>query len=453
MSPYWAHERRKCHNEVMTLTMNDSRIVSINQLENIIKVGEHITFQGVSKEEKYEWIGKTLGKFRYHALRKKEKSMVKQYIMQMTGYSDSQFGKLTAKKKKLGVIMPSSTRRHTFPKTYAPEDVARLIETDKAHDRLSGKATKKIFEREYVIFGKKQFERLKNISVSHIYNLRTRRQYLSQAIFYQKTKPTPVNIGERRKPDAQGNPGYLRIDTVHQGDLEKIKGVYHINIVDEVIQWEVVGCVEKISEYYLEPLLCDLLDQFPFKIINFHSDNGSEYINKIVARLLNKLLVHQTKSRARHCNDNALAECKNGAIIRKHIGYAHIPQRYAEKINYFYKEYLNPYLNYHRPCGYATLVCDARGKEKKVYNVYQTPYEALIGLPGAKNFLKEGVSIEILDKIAYGKSDNECAALMQKAKVELFSAIGGSASGRKSFRQKLQLPTSFAVPIPTISGS
>lgn len=424
----------------MTTIMNDSRIVSINQLENIIKVGADIKFRGVSREEKYEWIGKTLGKFRYHVLKKKEKSMVKQYVTQMTGYSDSQFGKLVAKKKKVGVIMPSSTKRRTFPKKYTPEDVARLIETDKAHERLSGKATKNIFSRMHNVFHDQRFARLKDISVSHIYNLRTRRQYVSQAMFYEKTKPTPVNIGERRKPEPQGKPGFLRVDTVHQGDRDKEKGVYHINIVDEIIQWEIVGCVEKISEYYLEPLLRDILEQFPFKIINFHSDNGSEYVNQAVARLLNKLLVHQTKSRARHCNDNALAECKNGAVVRKHMGYMHIPQMHAEAINRFYKEYLNPYLNYHRPCGFATIIQDARGKEKKVYNVYQVPYEAFRGLPNAKNFLKEGVSWEILEKQAYEKSDNECAALMQKAKVELF----------KSFRQKLQLPTSFAIPV---SGS
>jgi len=424
----------------MTLTMNDSRIVSINQLENIIKVGEQITFHGVSKEEKYEWIGKTLGKFRYHSLKKKEKTMVKQYVMQMTGYSDSQFGKLVAKKKEVGVIMPSSARRHTFPKKYTPEDVARLIETDTAHGRLAGKATKNIFLRMCGVFHDARFTRLKDISVAHIYNLRMKRQYLSQVMFYEKTKPAPVNIGERKKPDPEGKPGYLRVDTVHQGDLDGAKGVYHINLVDEATQWEIVGCVEKISEFFLEPLLQDILEQFPFKIINFHSDNGSEYINKVIARLLNKLLVHQTKSRARHCNDNALAECKNGAVIRKHMGYMHIPQRHAGAINKFYKKYLNPYLNFHRPCGFATIIRDARGKEKKVYNVYQVPYEALRGLPNVKNFLKEGVSLEMLDKIAYEKSDNECAALMQKAKVELF----------KSFRQKLQLPTSFAIPI---SGS
>ena len=218
----------------------------------------------------------------------------------------------------------------------------------------------------------------------------------------------------------------MRIDTVHQGDSDKAKGIYHINIVDEVVQWEIVGCVEKISEYYLEKLLLeDLLEEFPFKIINFHSDNGSEFVNKVAARLLNKLLISQTKSRLRHCNDNALAEGKNGAIIRKNMGYRHIPQKLASTVNQFYQEYFNVYLNYHRPCGFASLTADKRGKEKKRYRHqdYQTPYQKLKSLENAKQYLKEGISFELLDKIAFRENDNDFAQKMQKAKDDLFKNL------------------------------
>lgn len=420
--------------------MNDSHMVSIAQLQAFKKVAGAITFNGSSQKEKYEWVETVLMRFGYFSQKKKEKSAVKQYIRQMTGYSDAQMTRLIKRKKKWGRIVSSSTKRNTFPRIYTPTDVALLIETDKAHDRLSGKATKRIFEREHQVFGNRKFERLKNISVSHIYNLRDTRQYASQTLFFIKTKPTSVPIGERRKPDPEGKPGFLRVDTVHQGDLDKEKGVYHINIVDEITQWEIIGAVEKISEQYLQPLLEDLLYQFPFRIINFHSDNGSEYINKIVAKLLNKLLIRQTKSRSRHCNDNALVESKNGSIIRKHMGYAHIPQTYASGINQFYKNHMNVYLNYHRPCGFATIITNENGKQKKVYNIYRTPYEALRSHLNASKFLKDGITFEKLDTIAYEKSDNECAALMQKVKVELFN----------NFSTKLQFPTTRAIPI---SGS
>ena len=90
-------------------------------------------------------------------------------------------------------------------------------------------------------------------------------------------------IGERRRPDPQGRPGHLRVDTVHQGDWEGIKGVYHINAVDEVTQWEIVGATVQISEAGLIPVLETMLRQFPFYIRGFHSDNGSEFINHTVA--------------------------------------------------------------------------------------------------------------------------------------------------------------------------
>jgi len=119
----------------------------------------------------------------------------------------------------------------------------------------------------------------------------------------RRGKPTPISIAERRRPDPQGQPGYLRVDTVHQGDQKGSKGVYHINAVDEITQWQVVAATPRISEAWLEPVLTAMLDQFPFRILGFHSDNGSEFINAPVARLLNKLLIEQTKSRPRRSND------------------------------------------------------------------------------------------------------------------------------------------------------
>lgn len=403
--------------------MNDSPIVSISQIKEFIKVARDISFQGASRQEKYQWIAEIINRFQYFSLRKKDKSIVKTYMLKMAGLSDAQLTRLIARKKKTGVLVSHLRSRHRFAARYTVSDVALLAKTDLAHSRLSGPATKKIFERESDVFGHQEFTRLKDISIAHLYNLRGRRQYLTQAKFFVPTKPVVSSIGIRRKPDPQGQPGYLRVDTVHQGDLEGEKGVYHINIVDEITQWEVVGAAPGISEYFLAPLLKDLLVQFPFRIIEFHSDNGGEYVNKIVAKILNTLLIRQTKSRARHCNDNALVEGKNGAVVRKHMGYLHIPRTHASRINEFYQTYFNQYLNYHRPCGFATTIVDARGKQKKVYRDYATPLERLRSLKDAAQYLKDGITFEELEHIARAQSDNECAAAMQKAKAELFKKI------------------------------
>jgi hypothetical protein len=63
------------------------------------------------------------------------------------------------------------------------------------------------------------------------------------------------------KPQPRGEPGFLRIDTVHQGDQQRRKGLYHINAVDEVTQWEIVAATPQISELWLMPVLESMLDK------------------------------------------------------------------------------------------------------------------------------------------------------------------------------------------------
>jgi hypothetical protein len=249
--------------------------------------------------------------------------------------------------------------------------------------------------------------------------LRKSRFYRHKYLSYQSTRPTQIAIGERRKPDPQGRPGYLRVDTVHQGDNEDGKGLYHINAVDEVTQWEVVGATAQISEAWLMPVLEAMLGQFPFRIRGFHSDNGSEYINHTVAELLNKLLVEQTKSRPRHSNDNGLAETKNGWVIRKHMGYGHIASAHAEAFDQFYREHFNPYLNFHRPCGVPEVKTNPKGKHKRVYRWYATPWEILRQLPGVAGFLRPDLTVDQLAHIAAAKSDTQAAQEMQQAKRKL----------------------------------
>lgn len=405
--------------------MNDSHLVSLTQLQEFLKVSKDIKFDAKNRKEKYTWINEILNRFNYFRLNKKSKGTIKDYLIKMTGYSSVQLKRLLAKKRAVGIISVAVNfgRRRSFPVKYVPADIALLLETDNAHLRLSGPATKKLFERAFSTFQDSRFERLKDISIGHIYNLREKRQYQSGALTINPTPTIKRNIGERRKPKPEGKPGYLRVDSVHQGDLDHEKGVYHINLVDSELQWEIVGCVEKISEYYLLPLLEDVLEQFPFVVRAFHSDNGSEYINKTVAALLNRMLIEQTKSRSRQTNDNALVEGKNGSIIRKHMGYTHVPAQYANLINQFDRNYFNIYLNFHRPCGFATTITDSRGKRKKIYETYLTPYEKFKSLENPKQYLKPGQTIQGLDDLACQYSDLQFAQLMQDAKLKLFKQI------------------------------
>lgn len=369
----------------------------------------------------YDWVGNLLSKVRYFSLKKKEKGIVTGYVKSITHLSKGHIKKLIKRKKKYGKLRLSETKRNTFPVRYNTSDIARLIDTDNAHGRISGPATKRILQREYLEFERPEFEMISHLSVSHLYNIRkSKKQYQSQILFIEKTQAVNRNIGERRKPQTDGKPGFLRVDSVHQGDFDKEKGVYHINMVDEETQWEIIGCVEGISEYFLSPLLEELLERFPFFILGFHSDNGSEYINFVVAETLKKLLIDQTKSRSRRTNDNALVESKNGSVIRKHMGYGYIHKKYAKEINTFYRENMDEYLNFHRPCGFATNKTDHKGKVTKIYDRYLTPYEKLKTIPDWQKYLELDVTEESLNQESRKLSDNQSAEKMQKAKQKLF---------------------------------
>jgi len=405
--------------------MNDEDIRTIEQVKQFLRGSKPLEFEGSSIEERYRWIEKVLVRFTYQRLSKSEKGVIRRYIEKMSGYSRAQVCRLIRKFNQRGHIRKADSHRRRFPTMYTIKDIALLARTDELHDYLSGPATKKVMEREWEVYGHAEFNVISQISIAHLYNLRHSSLYRSINKRYTKTKPSVVKIAERVRPDPEGKPGYIRVDTVHQGDLNEKKGVYHINAVDEVIQWEIVASVERISENHLEPILQSMLESFPFVIKGFHSDNGSEYINKTVAQLLNKLLIRFTKSRPRHTNDNGLVESKNGSIVRKQLGYVHIPQKYASAITLYHRDFLNIYVNFHRPCFFATSVVDRKGKVRKTYpyEKVMTPYEKLKSLPEAETYLKAGVTLQQLDDIANQMSDNEFAERMVKARSNLFQNI------------------------------
>jgi transposase InsO family protein len=403
--------------------MQEREKLSLEQIRAFLEGSEKVEFEGRNREEVYGWVNQTLRQQRYGELKRSGRGLMRRYLAKMTGLGRAQITRMVTLYQSGEEVKPKPYRRSRFARRYTREDIALLAEVDAAHEVLSGPATRKILQRAYYDFQESEYERLAALSVAQLYRLRQSGTYRKHGMVYQATRPTKVAIGERRRPEPGGRPGYLRVDTVHQGDLDGVKGVYHINAVDEVTQWEVLGATEQISEAYLQPVLQGILAQFPFRIRGFHSDNGSEFINHTVAELLNKLLIEQTKSRPRHSNDNGLAEAKNGAVVRKHMGYTHIPAPHAAAIEAFYEKYFNPYVNFHRPSGVPEEVVSAKGKVKRIYRWYATPWEILRQLPGLAGHLKEDVTIADLDQQAGAQTDTAAAREMQAAKQKLFASF------------------------------
>ena len=409
----------------MQVTMRNAQSLTLEQMRGFVAASDGLGFAGASRAEIYGFVEGVLRGQRYRKLSKKDKGVVRRYLAKVSGRSRPQITRLIRRYHQRGEIKPVRSRRHRFPCRYTAEDIALLAAADAAHEGLSGPAMRRILWREYHVYGRGEYEGLASISASRIYNLRRTAAYRRHHVHLTKTRSRVVAIGERRRPDPRGQPGYLRVDAVHQGDTQTRKGLYHINAVDTLTQWQVVGCCETISEAHLLPVLEAILHQFPFRIRGFHSDNGSEFVNKCVAKLLNKLLVSEfTKSRAYRTTDNALVEGKNGAVVRKHIGHEPIGAEHAADFQRFYMASFNPYLNYHRPCGFATVEQAANGRRRRRYrlNDYRTPYEKLLSLDKWDKHLKEGISAAGLEQQAKRFSDIECALRMQAAKRKLLAA-------------------------------
>ncbi len=413
--------------------MNEGQIRTLAQVKGFLEGTLGVQLKPLDGEAaRYGHIVEVLRRFDYGRLLRTDRGWILRYLRATGGFSRAQLTRLVARvlagellSKRYVVAAQAFTRRYT------DGDVLLLAQMDRQFDTLSGPATVHLLRRAFRLYGEARFERLARLSVSHLYNLRRTRRYAAQRIVRTKTRASAAAIGTRKAPAPGGRPGFIRIDSVHQGDFEGVKGVYYINAVDCVTQWQVVGSCERISEAFVLPVLQEMFEQFPFQLLGFHADNGSEYVNARVAGLLEKLRIEFTRSRPRQTNDNALAETKNGAVVRKLFGYAHIPQRHAVRINAFCRTHLNSLLNLHRPCLFATELPDPAkpGRTRKLYRHadVMTPLEKLLSLPNPTSFLRPRVSLSRLQAQALDKTDLRAAIELNQARQKLFTAIRRAA--------------------------
>ena len=411
------------------MTLRTERIRTLDQIRAFLDGSEPTDFRFAGRDSAYDFVRRTLVGFEFHGLKRDEKGLVKRFIEKVTGYSRSQITRLVKQHRRTGGIRDHRKKppAKPFPRRYTPYDAALLAEVDEAFGQLSGPATKVVLWRMYHVYGDRRFKRLADISNGHIYNLRRSRAYRTGRLTLRETRSTPVGFGVRRKPRPDGRPGFLRVDTVHLGDLGGRKGAYIINVVDEVTQFHHLGAVPRITQHFMVPVLKDLISAFPFTVQAFHADNGSEYINCEVADLLNRLHIPTfTKSRPRRSNDNALVESKNGSIVRRWLGHIHVSHELVPQLDAFLRDSLCPLLNFHRPCLFPTEVTSASGRVRKTYRQddVATPYQHFRSLAGAEGFLRPGVTFKALDQLASTTSDLDAAKGVQRVRDALFRAIG-----------------------------
>ncbi|CAM2198499.1 Integrase catalytic domain-containing protein (plasmid) [Paraburkholderia kururiensis] len=422
----------------MIIDVNESQIRSLDQVRAILDGTHTLDFApAASPGERHEWVAQVLRRFRYNQLKRPHRGLLLRYLRRFSGFSRAHMTRLVQRwKRGQRLSWVKGTPANAFARSYTDEDVFTLAETEREYGRLSGPAMVVVLRRMYQVYNDERFERLQHLSASHLYNLRRSQAYRLQHTVYTKTQANPKGaaIAVRRAPAPENRPGFIRIDSVHQGNTEEHRGVYHINAVDCVTQWEVVATVPSLTREDMLPVLRAMLEQFPFTILGFHSDGGTEYINYEVAAMLEKERIEFTRSRPRRCNDNALAESKNGNVVRRQFGYSHVPADWAKEFNAFCVELLNPFLNFHRPCLFGTEVPDPKkpGRTRRVHRPedVMTPLDKLASVPGADDFLRKGITLDQLKELARSQTDVEAARQVRLARERLMGKVADQTRPR-----------------------
>ncbi len=214
-------DRDSVHDGGMQTLMNLDNLTQIDQLAEFLSGTQTVAFSVLSSPAvRYEWAQKTLIRFRYRTLSRRDQGVVIRVLIKVSGYSRQQVTRLIAQYRTTGTVRRRQRTVAGFTPKYSPADIGLLAAMDERHDTPSGPAVKKLCERALLVFGQTEYERLAQISVSHLYNLRKSVPYTRKRRHFEKTRSRQTPIGERRKPAPNGRPGTIRIDTVHQGDLD-----------------------------------------------------------------------------------------------------------------------------------------------------------------------------------------------------------------------------------------
>jgi len=230
----------------MVIDMDETRLRTIEQVQEFLRATSEVAFTapstgGAADNRLYEHISRVLARFDYPQCSKHDRGVVLAYLRRTSDYSRAQLTRLVSRWAANRIAQEPLRKRYRAPaapfaRKYTAADVELLVEMDRANEDVCGPAIAYLLQRAHAVYGDQRYERLADLSVSHLYNLRKRADYRARRVSFVKTRAVCNPIGLRKAPSPNGRAGFVRIDTVHQGDLDGVKGVYHITCVDEVSQ-------------------------------------------------------------------------------------------------------------------------------------------------------------------------------------------------------------------------
>jgi hypothetical protein len=231
-------------------------------------------------------------------------------------------------------------------------------------------------------------------------------------------------------------PGFLEIDFVAHGG-SSVEGCFLWSLVatDVCSGWtEAVALLAREQSLVVEGLEV-LKRQFPVPIRGIDSDNDSTFINDTLVDYCKQNGIEFTRSRAYRKNDQAWIEQKNGAVVRRFVGYERFSGVVAGQILAQLYQAVRLYVNFFQP-SFQLLSKQREGaKVKKKYRQPATPCARLLAHAAVTDAVKAGLRsqegtldpLELLQRIRDG----------QAALAALSSGKPSSGAERESLEQFL----------------
>jgi hypothetical protein len=216
------------------------------------------------------------------------------------------------------------------------------------------------------------------------------------AVSGQRSRPRAIPAVRRNVPVRtfadwkEPQPGYMEADLVsHGGESAAGSFVHTLTLTDVASGWtECVALVVRDGALVAEALE-GLRTNMPFPLLGFDTDNGGEFMNETVAAYCDQHGIELTRSRPYRKNDQAWVEQKNGAVVRRLVGYRRLEGLIAARSLSRLYAASRLFVNFFQPSFKLASKTRLGSRVRKSYHSPETPHSRLLASDAVTEEMKE----------------------------------------------------------------
>jgi hypothetical protein len=191
------------------------------------------------------------------------------------------------------------------------------------------------------------------------------------------------------------SPGFFEVDMVEHCGGAKTDGdfVHSLVLTDIASGWTECIAMPVRNQSLVVEAMAIVAAELPFAMLGVDTDNDSAFMNQTVFDYCKDNGLEQTRSRAYKKNDQAWVEQKNGAIVRRLVGYGRLSGLAATQALAQLYRASRLYVNFFQPSFKLKSKTRDGARVSKTYHAPATPCDRLLASPcvseAVKSKLKE----------------------------------------------------------------